>query len=129
MLPEWHLLPQMNQAAFCLWGLPEVNLLASSYTTEYQHYYTLQTPTTGALEFSAFNHPWTFQVNYVFSPPGLVPLDLCKFLADHVKGQLRLLILVAPCWMEAPWLPTVLNTLTDVLQHCPIIKDLIMDVW
>ena len=27
------------------------------------------------------------------------------------------------CWMEAPWLPTVLNMLADVPQQCPIIKD------
>ena len=38
------------------------------------------------------------------------------------------LILVAPCWMEAAWLPTVLNMLADVPQQCPIIKDLVMDV-
>ena len=31
MLPEWHVLPQVAQAAFHLWGLPEVDLLASSY--------------------------------------------------------------------------------------------------
>ena len=37
-----------------------------------------------------------------FIPPALVPLVLSKFLAEHVKGQLRPLILVAPCWMEAP---------------------------
>ena len=30
--------------------------------------------------------------------------------------------------MEASWLPTVLNMLTDVPQWCPIIKDLIVDV-
>ena len=30
--------------------------------------------------------------------------------------------------MQAPWLPTVLNMLEDILQWCPIIKDLIMDV-
>ena len=35
---------------------------------------------------------------------------------------------MVPCWMEAPWLPTVLNMLADILQWCPIIKDLIMDV-
>ena len=34
MLPEWHLLPQMAQAAFHLWGLPEVDLLASSCATQ-----------------------------------------------------------------------------------------------
>ena len=33
MLPEWHLLPQVAQAAFHLWGLPEVDLLASSHST------------------------------------------------------------------------------------------------
>ena len=33
---------------------------------------------------------------------------------EHVKGPLRLLILVAPCWMEVPWLPTVLNMLDDI---------------
>ena len=37
------------------------------------------------------------------SPPlALVPLVLSKFLAEHVKGQCRHLILMAPCWMEAP---------------------------
>ena len=64
----------------------------------------------------------------MFPPPALVPLVLSKFLAEHVKGQLSHLLLVAPCWMEAPWLPTVLNMLADVLQWCPIVKDLIVDV-
>ena len=34
----------MAQAAFHVWGLPEVDLLASSHTTQCQHYYTLETP-------------------------------------------------------------------------------------
>ena len=49
-------------------------------------------------------------------PPVLVPLVLSKFLAEYVKSQLRCLTLVALCWMEALWLPTVLNMLADVLQ-------------
>ena len=49
----------------------------------------------------------TFLVSYVFPPPALVPLLLSKFLAEHVNDQLRNLILVAPCWTEDPWLPTV----------------------
>ena len=53
---------------------------------------------------------------------------LPKFLVDHVTSQFRLLIVVAQCWMEAPWLPTVLNMLEDVLHQSPIVKDLIMDV-
>ena len=115
LLLEWHLLPQMSQVAFHLWGLPEVDLLASSNTTQCQHYYTLETPLSqGALGLNAFNHPWMFKVSYVCPPTTLVPLVLSKILVEHVKGQLRLLILVAPCWMEAPWLPTVLNMLADI---------------
>ena len=99
------------------------------HTTQCQHYYTLETPLPlGALGLNALNHPWMFQVSYVFPPLALVPLALSRFLADNVKIQLRLIILVEPCWMEAPWLPTVLNMLANVPQQCPIIKDLGMDV-
>ena len=123
MLPEWHLLPQVAQAAFLLWGLPEVDLLAFSHSTQCQHYFTLETPLLlGALGLNAFSHPWKFQVSYVFHPPALVPLVLSKFLAEHVNGQLRHLLLVAPCWIEAPWLPTVLNMLVDVPWWCPLLK-------
>ena len=114
MLPEWHLLPQVAQAAFHLWGLPEVDLLVSSHSIQCQHYYMLKSLLPlGALGLNAYNHLWTFQVGYLFPPPALVSLVLSKFLAEHVKGQLRHLLLVAPCWMEAPWLPTVLNMLAD----------------
>ena len=82
----------------------------------------------GALGLNALSHPWKFQVSYVFPPPALVPLVLSKFLAEHVNGQLRQLLLVAPCWMEAPWLPTVLNMLVDVPQWCPLLKNLVVDV-
>ena len=129
MLPEWHLLPQVAQAAFHLWGLQEVDLPASSHSTQCQHYYTLESQLTqGALGLNAFNHPWTFQVSYVFPPSALVPLVLSKFLAEHVNGQLRQLIPVALCWIEDPWFPTVLNMLADVPWQCPIIQDLVVDV-
>ena len=128
MPPEWHLLPQVAQAAFHLWGLPEVDLLEPSHSTQCQYYYTLKSLLPlGALVLNAFNHPWMFHVSYMFSP-ALVPLVLSKFLVEYVKGQCRHLNLVAPCWMEAFWLPTVLNMFTDIPWWCPIIKDLVVDV-
>ena len=79
LLPEWHLLPQVAHADFCLWGLPEVDLLASSHSMQCQHYFTLETPLPlGALGLNAFSHPWTFQVSYVFPPSVLVPLVFAK---------------------------------------------------
>ena len=118
MLLEWHLLPQVAHAAFDLWSLSEVDLLASCCSTKC----SIITPLNchylwGVLGMNAFNNPWMCQVSYVFPPPALVPLVLSKFLAEHVKGPLRYLILVAPCWMEAPWLPTLLNMLADIPQQ------------
>ena len=43
LLLEWHLLPQVAQTAFHLWGLPEVDLLASSHSAQCQQYFTLET--------------------------------------------------------------------------------------
>ena len=54
---------------------------------------------------NAFNHPWKFQVSYVFPPPVLIPL-VSMFLPEYATSQFRLLILEVPYWMEAPWLPT-----------------------
>ena len=67
-------------------------------------------------------------MGYLFPPPALVPLVLCKLLAEHVMGQFRLPIQVTSCWMEVSWLPIVLNMLEDSPLCCPIIKNLIMDV-
>ena len=118
MLPEWHLLPQLAHAAFHLWDLLDMDLLPSYHSTQChssEHYYILESPLLlGVLGLNAFSHPWTFQVSYMFPPPALVPVVLSKFLAEHNKGQLRQLNLVMLCWMEASWLPTVLNMLADI---------------
>ena len=65
----------------------------------------------GSLELSTLNHPWTYQVSYIFP---LLALVLSVFLAEHAPGHFRLLILVAPLWMQASWLLTVLNMLEDI---------------
>ena len=64
----------------------------------------------------------------MFPPLALVPLVVSKFLGEHVNSPLRHLVLVAPCTMEAPWLPTILNMVADVPWWCHLVKDLIMDV-
>ena len=80
VLVGWHLLPQVAQAAFCLWGLPEVDLLESSHSTQCQHYVILEIPLPlRALGLNAFSHPWSFQVSYVFPPPALVPRSVPSF--------------------------------------------------
>ena len=68
-----------------------------------------------------------------FQPPLDVSGELCvsfsssKFQTEHVTGQCRHLILLAPCWMEASWFAMDLNMLADIPYWVPIVKDLIMD--
>ena len=74
LLLEWHLLSQVAEVAFCLWGLPEVDLLASSCSTQCQHYFTLETPLpVGALGLNAFSHPWNFSGKLCLSSCGSGP--------------------------------------------------------
>ena len=58
----------------------------------------------------------------MFPPSALVPLVLSQFLAEHVTGQFRLLILMAHCWKESSWLPSVPNMLEDIPYCGPIVK-------
>ena len=46
-------------------------------------------------------------------------------MAEHVTGQYRFPILVAPSWMEDPQLPTGLSMSDDLPYQCLIIKDLV----
>ena len=82
----------------------------------------------GAFGLITFNHPCTYEMHLVYPPSALIPIVLFKFLAEHVTDQFRFLILVAPCWMEAPLLPTVLGMLEDIPPECPIIRNLIIDI-
>ena len=94
-----------------------------------QQYCTLKNPLTlGVFGLNAFRHPWTYQVSYVFPPPGLVLLVLSIFLAEHVTGQFRFLNVVAPCWNEAHHLPTILHMLEDIPHWCPVIRYLVRNV-
>ena len=80
------------------------------------------------MELNAVNHPWTYQVSYVFPPSSLITLVLSKFLEEHLTGQLRHLILVATYWMEVSCLPTLLNMLEDILHWYPLTEDVVKDV-
>ena len=60
-----------------------MDLLASLYTNQCQHNYTSENqlpPET--LGLNTFNHPWEYQVSYIFPPQALVPLVLSNFLQN-----------------------------------------------
>ena len=61
-------LPHISQVAFQLQDQLKVDLLASSGTSQCQHYYILENHLClRALGLNAFNHQWLFQVIDEFS--------------------------------------------------------------
>ena len=86
VVPRLHLLLHIAWTAFQLLGQqesicwhPHVPINVTFITFWNTHY--LKEPWL-----NAFNHPWTFQVSYVFPPPALIPLVLSKFLVEHVTS-------------------------------------------
>ena len=67
-------------------------------------------------------------MSYIFPQPALVSLFVARFLVQHVKGQIRLLILITPCWMETSCPQTIFDMLEDVPHGCSIIENPIKDV-
>ena len=84
--------------------------------------------TSGSLGFECFQPPLDLSGELWVSSSYIGFLVLSRFLSKHVTGEFKLLILVAPCWMEALWLPIVLGLEADIPHWYPIVKDLIMDI-
>ena len=120
LLWEWHLL-QIAQVAFHLWSQPGGYTGILPYHSMPALLHLGNTTTSGGLGAECLQPSLDVSGKLCFSSC-IGPLVLSKFLMEHVKGQPRHLILVASCWMEVPWLPTVLHMLTVILWHCPIIK-------
>ena len=131
LVQECYLPSCVAQVMFQLSSQLELDLLTSPFTDQCQHYYTLGNPLPlgAALGFNTFNHPWIYQVCCTLPPSVLVSLVLSISLVEYVTGQFKLLILVASCWMEAPWPTTVLNMLENVICQHFLIKDLISDAF
>ena len=101
-------------------------LKAFSCTSQCQCYYSLENPLPlGDLKLNAQPSLDISGGLCLSFPLLLVPLVHSMFVAEHATHQFRLQILVASCWMEASWCPTVLNMFEDILCQCPIIKDFV----
>ena len=126
LVPEWHLLLHRAQAGFKLWGQAELELLASSHTNQYYHYYTLE---IHSLWFDWFHQfldiPGELCISSSFiSIPNPVHVSgrTCHRSVHTSKSSCTLL--------DGDSLAsTVLNILEDMPHRFPIIKDVIKNCW
>ena len=103
---EWHLLPSVAQKIFRIYGTPEIDLFASNVTAQLGLYFTLDSHDSRAHGVDALAHLWDFQTMYAFPPPALILTVLQKYRRSSGR-----LLLVAPFWPDAHWLPEVRSLL------------------
>ena len=124
LVPKWHLLPCIAQAACHLLGQLELDLLATLCTNKFQHYhiYLRKSHTCGSLGVECFQPPLYTSgelcvSSYSFSFPG----------PSHISGRMchrsiQTFYSSGTLLDWAPWLLTVLNTLAGFPFWCSIIK-------
>ena len=103
---EWYLLPSVAQKIFQIYGCPDVDLFASNATAQVGAYFSLDRSDRRALGVDSMAHPWDFKVMYAFPPPAMILSVLQKFRRSSGK-----LLLIAPFWIDAHWLPEVISLL------------------
>ena len=106
---EWHLSPTAAQKIFSLYGTPDIDLFASIRTFQVERYMTLDRSDPRAHAVDALSLSWSFPLLYAFPPPTLVPT-----VVNKLRGLPSRMLLIAPFWSDAPWLPMLLELLHDV---------------
>lgn len=103
---EWCLDPRVSTRLFRRRGAPQWDLFADGENHLAPLYFSLDRTDKRAQGIDAFMQEWgTLQGRiYAFPPPQLIPQVLSRIVTARME-----LLLVAPCWEDAAWLPEILS--------------------
>lgn len=102
---EWGLNDEFFQSIVEVFGMPNIDLFASSYNTKCRNYVSWKRDPE-ALVVDAFTIKWTDLNFYAFPPFSLILKTLVKIKNDKASG-----ILVVPYWPGQPWWPFFMELL------------------
>ena len=121
-LPDLHLLPRVFRRICHRWGLPQIDLFASTESAQLPRFLAWgDAPTAEA--FDALSIPWEFQLAYLFPPIPLIPRVLSKMRQS--KGTF---ILITPFWTNQSWFPLLLQLEVLEVLRLPLLPDLVVDL-
>ena len=100
VLPDWHLRKELAQKVFQVFGLPEVDLMATAASAQVSTYISA-TQDSKALAVDAFTEDWNqFSLVYIFPPPQIIELVLKRIF--HCKKSTTFIV-ISP-WKALPWI-------------------------
>ena len=117
---EWTLHHEVCLALWRLWGIPLVDLFATSQNFRLPAFVS-PFPDPMAIVTDAFFFAWDHQELYVFPPfPAIRPL-----LSKLRSSQGTSIILIVPFWPRKEWFPDLLQAIVDTPRLLPTRTDLL----
>lgn len=121
-LPDLHLLPAVFRKMCLLWGLPQIDLFASTASAQLPRFVAWG-ESQDAEAFDALTLHWKFQLAYLFPPLPLIPRVVVK-----LRKSIGSFILVTPFWPAQTWFPDLLHLPLQEVRRLPLLPDLVVDL-
>ena len=116
---EWSLNPEIASLIWPIWGMPHLDLMATSLNHQLPIYVS-PFPDPQAHAVDAMSLSWERLDGYVFPPWPLIHRVLLKMQLHHC-----MLTAIVPRWPNSPWFPLLLESLIDYPRRLPYSHDLL----
>ena len=116
---EWMWDPSIFQSITSIWGVPDIDLFASSLNKQTALYGSWK-PDINAAVVDAFSVTWTDYFCYAFPPFSMILRCLQKIKQERATG-----ILIVPNWPTQAWFTMLLNMTTDTPRRLPTTETLL----
>ena len=110
---EWMLSTNVFRSITSEFGMPSVDLFASSLNKQFDKYVSWK-PDPDAVAIDAFSCDWNNEFFYIFPPFSLVGKVLQKLEVNKSHA-----ILVAPVWTTQPWYPRLMKKAERIITFQP----------
>lgn len=125
VIPDWHLDQVLAQKLFLMCGQPQLDLMASSQSSQLQMYYAA-TLDEEAMAVDSLVQDWDrFSLNYVFPPLVMVELVLNRI---YQCSSSTAFLLVTQWKPRATWFPKALLLSTSLPLRLPVSHSTVVDL-
>ena len=121
-LPDWHLHPAAFKMLTDRWGLPDIDLFATSASTHLPTFFAWGDDSC-ALALDALAQPWEFRLAYAFPPPPLLPRTI-----EKIRRSSGTFLLITPHWPTQKWVPMLLDLPVIDVCRLPTWEQLLVDL-
>ena len=125
VMPDWKINPVVTDMLFKMWGVPEIDLMATYMSRQVPKFYSalMESQAEGI---DALTKNWNlFSLAYVFPPPPMMELILNRIFQCSMNTRF---ILISPWKPKAQWFPKALALATQSPVRLPLSWKTVVDM-